>query len=65
VEGAAAAGGVDRRAADLRHGDQDYNALGEFTGFVRLHRAGQNRRTQRWHLEAVRFKLHAASVEGS
>ncbi|MDZ5455304.1 coiled-coil domain-containing protein [Azohydromonas lata] len=42
---------------------QDYNALGEFTGFIRLRRAGQNSRTQRWHLEAARFKLHEAAAD--
>jgi hypothetical protein len=37
---------------------QDYNALAEFSSFVRLRRAGQNSKTGRWHLESVRYRLH-------
>ncbi|AXW60596.1 hypothetical protein CJO94_00045 [Ralstonia solanacearum] len=37
---------------------QDYNALAEFSAFVRLRRAGQNSKTGRWHLESVRYRLN-------
>jgi hypothetical protein len=37
---------------------QDYNALAEFSSFVRLRRAGQNSKTGRWHLECVRYRLN-------
>ncbi|WP_148714732.1 hypothetical protein [Chitinolyticbacter meiyuanensis] len=37
---------------------QDYNALAEFSAFVRLRRAGQNSKTGRWHLETVRYRLN-------
>jgi hypothetical protein len=47
---------------------QDYNALAEFSAFVRLRRAGQNSKTGRWHLECVRYRLNGdvpASNQGS
>lgn len=37
---------------------QDYNALGEFNGIVRLRKNGQNTKTGRWHLQAARYKLN-------
>jgi hypothetical protein len=44
---------------------QDYNALAEFSSFVRLRRAGQNSKTGRWHLECVRFRLNEPPVDPS
>ena len=47
---------------------QDYNALAEFSAFVRLRRAGQNSKTGRWHLESVRYRLNdevAVSGQGA
>jgi hypothetical protein len=42
---------------------QDYNALAEFSTFVRLRRAGQNSRTNRYHIERVQFRLNEPPFE--
>lgn len=41
---------------------QDYNALGEFPSFIRLRRGGKNSKTNRTHLETVRFKFNEPLV---
>lgn len=41
---------------------QDYNALGEFPSFIRLRRGGKNSKTNRTHLETVRFKFNEQST---
>lgn len=35
----------------------DYNALGEFSHFIRLRRAGRNDKTGRWHIEHSEFSF--------
>jgi hypothetical protein len=44
---------------------QDYNALAEFSAFIRLRRAGQNSKTGRWHLETVRYRLNDEATHGA
>ncbi len=44
---------------------QDYNTIAEFQRFIRLRKAGQNSKTNRWHLEAATFKLNETVPEAA
>lgn len=42
---------------------QDYNALGEFSNFKRIRKAGRNAKTGRTHLEVATYKLNELKQE--